>query len=81
LRKGETDLAVENFTRAIDLNANYPDAYNNRGYAYKVKGDIDRAIEDYNRAISLGSKNPQHFVKPRRSPDDKGGLRSRRGGF
>jgi len=38
------------------------DAYNNRGYAYKVKGDIDRAIEDYNRAISLGSKNPQHFV-------------------
>ena len=49
----EHDKAIEAYTRAIALNPNYANAYNNRGLAYGNKGQLDRAIEDYNKAIAL----------------------------
>ena len=51
--EGEYDRAIEDFTKAIELNPNYAIAYNNRGRVYSDKGEIDRAIEDYNTAIEL----------------------------
>jgi serine/threonine protein kinase len=50
--------AIENFTRAINLNPDYSEAYNNRGIAYAAQGAHDQAIADYNRAIKL---NPEFF--------------------
>ena len=41
------------YSNAIELNPNYADAYNNRGFAYKNKGDHDRAIYDYNRVLEI----------------------------
>jgi tetratricopeptide (TPR) repeat protein len=32
-------------------------AFNNRGFAYKLKGDYDRALQDYDQAIRLSPKN------------------------
>jgi len=49
----EYDKEVEAYTNAIALNANYGDAYYNRGLAYYNKALYDRAIEDYTSAIVL----------------------------
>ena len=47
------DEAIEDYTRAINLDPNYVEAYKNRGMAYRNKGDYDLAIEDFGKAIQL----------------------------
>ena len=49
----EYDRAIENYTKVIELNPDYADAYYNRGAVYRDKGEVDRAIADHNRAIQL----------------------------
>ena len=51
--KGEYDLAIKYFTKAIKLKPDYALAYNNRGAVYRSKGEHDLAIEDCNEAIRL----------------------------
>jgi len=51
--RGELDLSIADFTRAIALDPDYVDAWNNRGNVYEDKGELDRAIEDYTTAIGL----------------------------
>jgi serine/threonine protein kinase len=58
LEDEDYDGAIENFTKAIKLNPNYSEAYNNRGIAYTSKGDFERAVSDYNIAIEL---DPEFF--------------------
>jgi uncharacterized RDD family membrane protein YckC len=53
LNYGEHLLAIDNYTKAIELNSNDAVAFNNRGYAYTLNGDLDLAIEDYDQAIAL----------------------------
>ena len=53
--RGEYDLAIKDFTKAIKLKLDYAFAYNNRGAVYRSKGDHDLAIEDCNKAIQLKS--------------------------
>ncbi|UNU24842.1 tetratricopeptide repeat protein [Microcoleus vaginatus] len=48
--------ALENFNRAIKLNPNYADAYNNRANVRYELGDFPGAIEDYTEAILLNPK-------------------------
>ena len=49
--------AIEDYTKAIQLNPDHADAYYNRGTAYFSKDEVKRAIEDYTKAIQL---NPDH---------------------
>ena len=51
--KGEYDRAIQDLDRAIQLKANYAEAYNNRGIAYEAKGEYDRAVQNYDQAIRL----------------------------
>ena len=51
--KGEYDLAIADFGRAIELKPDYAEAYNNRGIAYIRKGEYDQAIADYAKALEL----------------------------
>ena len=53
--KGEYDLAIKDFTKAIELKPDYAIAYNNRAAVYRSKGKHDLAIEDCNKAIQLKS--------------------------
>ena len=53
----QIDKAIESYSRAIKLNPNYANAYNNRGVAHDKQGEVDRAIEDFNIAIEL---NPNY---------------------
>lgn len=49
---GDPDAAIENYTRAIELNP-AAEAYNYRGVAYYDKGDYQRAIDDYTEALRI----------------------------
>jgi tetratricopeptide (TPR) repeat protein len=44
-RKNETDEALDDFSRAIELDPKTALAYNNRAAIYRVRKDYDRAIE------------------------------------
>jgi len=52
--KGEYDLAIKDYSKAIELKPDYADAYYNRGLACVKKGEYDRAKEDFQRACELG---------------------------
>jgi len=56
--KGQFDLAIKNYSKAIKLDPKFEYAYYDRGLAYKNKGQFDLAIQDYNKAIEL---NPKRF--------------------
>lgn len=47
------DLAIKDYTRAIELRPDYTEAYNNRGWVYGNKHDYDREIQDCTKAIEL----------------------------
>ncbi|WP_372367723.1 protein kinase [Candidatus Uabimicrobium sp. HlEnr_7] len=53
------DLAVKDYTKAIDFNPKYSKAYHERGRSLQVQKKYDLAIRDYNKAIELNSK---HFL-------------------
>jgi len=55
------DLAISDYTAAIELKPDYAEAYNNRGFAYYLKGDFARAISDYTRAIELRPNYPKAY--------------------
>jgi len=52
---GEYTAALEDFEEALELIANFPEAYINRGNTYFHTGQVERAIADYNRAIQRRS--------------------------
>ena len=49
------DLAIADYSAALQMRPDWAEAYNNRGYAYYWQGDGDgaRALADYNKAIEL----------------------------
>ena len=46
LEKGERDRAIEDFSKAISLNPNDPEAYADRAKAYAAKGEIKKTADD-----------------------------------
>ena len=55
-KKGKYEEAIKHYDRAIDLNPQSANAYNNRGNAKRALGRHRDAIADYDQAIDL---NPQ----------------------
>ena len=53
LKTQHFEAAIEAFSRAIEMNPDRVEAYNNRGIAWCKKGDYDRAIADYNKALEI----------------------------
>jgi tetratricopeptide (TPR) repeat protein len=51
--QGKCDQAINDYTRAIELNPYLPEAYNNRAYVYMVKKDYASALSDLDMAIEL----------------------------
>lgn len=52
-RRGHHELAIADYSRAIDIRPDFSLAYINRGNAYQKEGEYERALADYNRAIEL----------------------------
>jgi Flp pilus assembly protein TadD len=53
LYRGEHERAIEEFSRAIQLNPTNALAYHERGYTYSRLGKFERAITDFTEAIQL----------------------------
>jgi len=51
--QGDCDKAISAYTRTIELNPNFAEAYNNRAYVYMVKKDYAAALPDLDRALQL----------------------------
>lgn len=45
--------AVDYFTRTIELNPEYAEAYYNRGFAYELMKDAERSRKDYEKTLEL----------------------------
>ncbi len=48
--------AISSYTRAIELNRNYAEAYFQRGYSKCMIGKYEEALSDFNKAIELDPK-------------------------
>ncbi len=53
LDAGKIDEAIQEFTKAIELNPNNAFAYLHRGSAWLKKSEFNKATEDYTKAIEL----------------------------
>jgi len=62
---GRNREAIEDFSKAIQLNPRFYQAYANRALIYRQTGDPSRktqqAFRDYERAIQLGTTNPRAY--------------------
>ena len=55
-KKKENDLAIEQFKKTIEIEANFSYAYTCLGITYEKKGDIKISGEMYKKAIYYGDK-------------------------
>ena len=60
-KKGEADLAIADYGKAIALNPKYADAYGGRGAVYSSRSEYDNAIADFDKAIALNPKYAEAF--------------------
>lgn len=59
---GDTVKAVQMFTKAVDLNPDYYDAFMQLGLLYAIKGD-NMAVQYYNGALNLNAKSTEaHYA-------------------
>ncbi len=68
----DLDKQIELYTKAIELNPNDAEAYNNCGAAYYDKGEFNKAIEDYNKAIELNPNFAEAYNNRGFAYNDKG---------
>ncbi|MDA8001132.1 MAG: tetratricopeptide repeat protein [Alphaproteobacteria bacterium] len=61
IMKGEYELAIEDFNKALEIAMYYPRAYHSRGLAYMLKGDFDRAVADFTEAIEYNPDNADAY--------------------
>ena len=50
-RNGQYEKAIEDYTKAVDLNPDYANTYNSRGISYRNSGEYEKAAEDFNKVI------------------------------
>jgi tetratricopeptide (TPR) repeat protein len=62
LIKGDKDLAIADFNKAIELKPQYTEAYYYRGAIWLNKGDKNLAIADFNKAIELEPRYTGAYV-------------------
>lgn len=60
-KKLEIILSIADFTKAIELNPDYVEAYLYRGKAYLEKGELDRAIADFTKMLVLRPKVAEYY--------------------
>ena len=56
-RQGDNSSAIDEFTKAIEIDPTYHFAYYNRALAYYRIGNLESSLVDYNKAIELQPDN------------------------
>lgn len=59
----EYEKSIELFTKAIESNPRYADAYANRALCWFYLGNREKSCEDWKKADSLGKPNLQDKIK------------------
>ena len=62
LARGEPEMAIADFTRAIKADPAYAAAYNDRGVAYSALHRSTEATRDYTRALTLRPDNTDQIL-------------------
>ena len=52
----KTDEAIQELSKAVELDPRYPPAYSYRADAYKDKGQVKEALADYSKALAIDPK-------------------------
>ena len=55
--------AIEDYTKAIEINPNYSNAYKNRGASKENLGDLSGACADWRKAANLGDTDSAERVE------------------
>ncbi|ELP56658.1 tetratricopeptide repeat family protein [Microcystis aeruginosa TAIHU98] len=63
IQQEKYDLALAEFTKAININPRYAEAYLNRGVLYAVQGKPDLALSDYNQALNINPRDAEAYVR------------------
>ena len=63
LRTRVYQKALDDFTKAIEMDPEYKYAYINRGAVYGIMGDYEKAISDYSKAIEIDDWNRLAYYK------------------
>ncbi len=58
----EYDLAVKDYSKAIELDSEASDVYSNRGLTYSLKEEYELAFKDINKAIELNPSKSEFYV-------------------
>jgi tetratricopeptide (TPR) repeat protein len=61
--RGDLAGAVADYSRAIEVNSTYRDAYINRAIAYVKMHEYEKSIADRRRAIELDPRNPGTYLE------------------
>jgi stress-induced-phosphoprotein 1 len=62
LRVAKWDTAIEWFTKSIQENPNFHQAYHFRAIAYSKRGEYDKSIEDLKKAVQLNPDYPDAYA-------------------
>ncbi len=57
IQQEKYDLALAEFTKAINIDPRFAEAYLNRGLLYAVQGKPDLALSDYNQALNINPRD------------------------
>jgi tetratricopeptide (TPR) repeat protein len=60
-QREEYDIAIQYFSKAIELKPNLSNPYFNRGSCYGEKGNLELAIQDYTKAIELSPNDLKSY--------------------
>lgn len=67
--RNEFNKAIKDYTKAIELNLDFADAFYNRGISWqnldkkdKAFADFDKAIENYEKAIEINPKDVELYI-------------------
>ena len=66
------DEAIVHYSKAIELNSQLAELYNNRGVAFQLTGDLENSMKDLSRAIELNSNSPTAYHNRSSAAQDLG---------
>ena len=64
--------AIEHYSKAIALNSQLSDLYNNRGVSYRLTGDLENSMKDLNRALELDPDSLTALINRNSTAQDLG---------
>jgi len=81
ISRGEYDLAVNDYSKAIELNPKDTSVYLNRGLAHYNKKNYDLATADYDKAIELNPKDSMLYFNRANSYEKMGNVQKAVGDY